>query len=53
MEVCSEVETPAALPLGKEPLVSTEYEVGWVPDPVIWFGEEKKSLTSAWKQLMI
>jgi len=44
MEVCSQVQAPVALPLGKEPLVSTEYNVGWVPEAVICFGEEENLL---------
>jgi len=44
MEVCSQVQAPAALLLAKEPLVSTEYKVGWVSEPVICFGEEKNLL---------
>jgi hypothetical protein len=34
MEVSGQLHAPAALPSGKEPLLPTEYEAGWAPQPV-------------------
>jgi len=33
MEMSGQLHTPAALPPGKEPLVSAGQEVGWAPEP--------------------
>jgi len=41
MEVSGQLHAPAALPLGKEPLVPTEYEAGWDPEPVWTWWREK------------
>jgi hypothetical protein len=32
--VSSQLQAPAALPLGKEPQAPIEYEAGWAPEPV-------------------
>jgi hypothetical protein len=34
MEVSGQFHAPAALPQGKEPLVSIGKEAGWAPEPV-------------------
>jgi len=35
MEVSGQLHAPAALPQGKEPLVSIVQEVGWAPE-LVW-----------------
>jgi hypothetical protein len=42
MEVSGQIHAPAALPPGKEPLVTTGKEAGWAPDPV-WTAVVKSS----------
>jgi hypothetical protein len=44
MEVSGQLQTPAALPLGKEPLVSTGYAAGWTPEPARTILEKRKCL---------
>jgi hypothetical protein len=42
MEMSGQLHAPAALPLGKEPLVPIGQEAGWAPEPfwTRWFREK-------------
>jgi len=44
MEVSGQLHNPAPLHPGKEPLVPSEEEAGWVPDMVV----KKKILSPCW-----
>jgi hypothetical protein len=45
MEVNGGVHSPAALPLGKEPLTPIGWEAGWAPEPV-WTMRRKEKFFS-------
>jgi hypothetical protein len=47
MEKYGYLYTPAALPLLKEPSLSTEQETGWAPEIVLTFWRKDKSLACA------
>jgi hypothetical protein len=47
MEVIGQLHAPAALPPGKEPPVSIEYEDGWASEPVWTLRRKYKSLSLA------
>ena len=47
MELSGQLDDPAALPPGKNP-VPIEYGVGWAPEPVWPFWIRETSLVSLW-----
>jgi hypothetical protein len=50
MEVSGQLHAPAALPLGKEPLVLNVLEAGWAPEPAWKLLRREKSFAPARKR---